>query len=92
MSWFEHQSPAAIEVHSELPLQITLKLVATTREIPHHCQSRCGGQVVQSASKFLGTGGTVALLGRFIVIADVRQSGFRKDNVHSTDMKLNPWG
>lgn len=86
MSWFEHQSPAAIEVYSELALQVTLELVATAREIPHHRQGRCSGQVVQATSKLLGTGGTVALLGRFIVIADVRQSRFRKDNVHSTEM------
>ena len=92
MSRSKHQSPTTIEVDGELAFQVTLELVAMAREILHHRQIRCGGQVVQAGTELLRAGCAIGPLGCLIVIADLRQSGFRKDNVHSTDMKLNPWG
>jgi hypothetical protein len=86
MSRSENQSPATVEVHGQMAIQIILELVATAREIPHHRQGRSSSQVVQSAPKLLGAGGAIGPLGCLVVIADLRQSGFRKDNVHSTDM------
>ena len=92
MSRFEHQSPATVEVHGQMAIKIILELVATAREIPHHRQIRCGGQVVQAGTELLRAGCAIGPLGCLIVIADLRQYGFRKDNVHSTDTELNPWG
>lgn len=90
MSRSKHHSPAAIKIDGKLAFQVTLELVAAPREIPHYRQVWRGGQVVQPGSELLGTSRSIAPPGCLVVIADLLQRWFGKDDDHGTEMYINP--